>query len=225
MSYLKNILVIENDALTLEAIKKALYETIYVDDEITLNIIIIRNYEDALIKIDKPHSKMIIDMVFLNINMGLHHTNRPVFCEDLAAKIRQLYTNTKLVLFGSHCDNYRINTMLSTLNPEGFFIKSDVDHKGLKKAILTIQNNIPYYSKTVLHFMKRHFFNGMAIDKTDRQLLYFLSKGVKTAHLPNYVCLSDGAVQRRKRRLKELLNVEGRNDMLLLKLAEEKGFI
>lgn len=218
-----NVFIIENEPLILDAFKNALE---YLSKS-TYNFKTktVKSYNDALTVINETGNRVAFDIVILNINIPLINNENPIFAEDLGLKIKKLYPKSKFITFSSHCDNYRINTILKTLNPEGFFIKSDVDSEELKKVVHLVLSEDTYYSRVVLRFIRKHIFNDIVLDKIDRELLYFLSKGIKTKDLSKHVYLSDGGIQRRKRRLKELFEIDNGNDMMLLKLAEEKGFI
>ncbi len=218
-----NVFIIENEPLILEVFKNTL--EYLKKSTYNFKTKTVKSYNDALAVINETDNCIVFDMVILNINIPLTNNERPIFAEDLGLKIKKIYPEAKFITFSSHCDNYRINTILKTLNPEGFFIKSDVDSEELKKAVHLVLSEDTYYSKIILRFIRKHIFNYIVLDKADRQLLYFLSKGVKTKDLSKYIYLSDSGIQRRKRRLKELFEIDNENDMMLLKLAEEKGFI
>ena len=63
------------------------------------------------------------------------------------------------------------------------------------------------------------------MDKIDRQILYELSIGTKTKDLPNIVPLSIAGIEKRKRILKRVFDVEYQGDKALITKAREKGFI
>lgn len=220
-----NVFIIENEPLILDAYKSALEYLSKSTYNFDVKTKIAKSYNEALTVINETHNHIDFDMVMLNINIPLSNNEKPIFAEDIGLKIRALLPEVKFIIFSSLCDNYRINNILNILNPEGFFIKSDVNYEELKKAVHLVLSENLYYSKIVLRFIRRHFFNDIVLDKVDRQLLYFLSRGIKTKDLSDYICLSHGGIQRRKRRLKELFEIEDRSDMMLLKIAQEKGFI
>jgi len=220
-----NILIIENEPIILDAILNALECMVASTNNLYVNTTIARNYNEALNLISRKDHKMTFNMVMLNIDIPTSHLDRPIFAEELGVKIKTTFLESKFIVFGSHCDNYRINAIFKKLKPEGFFIKSDIDCKALEKGISLVLSEEVYYSATIMRLVRRRLIDDVVLDHADQQILYFLSQGIKTKDLPKYVYLSDAGIQRRKRRLKEVFDVQERNDMKLLKSAEERGFI
>ncbi len=223
MNNLINVFIIENEPITLNAILDALNTS--DKSKPKFNIKIAKNYTDALGILENRGSQTAFDLIMLNIDIPFPSEEESIFREELGTKIKSLHPSAKFIICCGRCDNYRIHYTLKKIDPEGFFIKSEMDHAALKKAIYMVLSKQVYYSNSVIRSMKRRIINDIVLDKADRQILYFLSKGVKTKDLSRHIYLSDGGIQRRKRRLKELFDVDERNDMKLLKLAEEKGFI
>ncbi len=220
-----NVFIIENEPIIIDAILNAL--EVIGKSAYTFNIEtkIAKDYDEALEVISVIDNHIVFNLVMLNINIPLSNNEKPFFAEDVGLKIKALFTEAKFITFSSNCDNYRINNILKTINPEGFFIKSDVDHKELEKAVNMVLSGEVYYSKIIMCLIRKHIVNDIVLDTADRQIIYFLSKGVKTKNLSKYIYLSDGGIQRRKKRLKELFGIDNGNDMMLLKVAKEKGFI
>jgi two-component system response regulator NreC len=153
-------------------------------------------------------------------------TDKDLLCgEDLGLELKKHFPNIKIIVFTSHNNNYRLNSILKSLNPDGFLIKSDIDFPKLIEALTSVIYDLPYYSKEILQLMRRHIVNDFTLDKIDRQLLYQISKGAKTKNLSDVIPLSRSAIELRKRNLKELFGVEGGDDSNLLSKAEECGFI
>ena len=67
--------------------------------------------------------------------------------------------------------------------------------------------------------------NDYALDKIDRQILYYLSKGFKMKDLDAYIPMSKTGIERRKKQLKTVFEKDNCTDSELLSIAEEKGFI
>ena len=68
-------------------------------------------------------------------------------------------------------------------------------------------------------------YENLQVDEFDKQILFHLSKGVKTKDLPSYVPLSLSAIEKRKLNLKEILSVKGSSDIELITEAKNKGLI
>ncbi len=218
-----NILIIEDHPLIIEAYKNALLHISSKNDKLKFNIDIANDCDTAYSKIEKAVIRKNIDIVFLDIKLPPSKDGKIISGEDLGIKIRALFSEVKIVIATTYNDNYIINTIFKSINPDAFLIKNDLDPKELILAIETVIKNLPYYSKTVIELMRKLTTNDFYLDEFDRKILYELSKGCKMSELSNMIPLSVSAIEKRKRVLKEVFNVK--NDRNLIKVAEEKGFI
>lgn len=225
MNRLIKVLIIENESLTLYSLKKAFEHLSSSNENLKFNITIAEDCKTVLDEMNTSYKDNPIDLVLLNINMPPVTTKKLMFVEDLALEFRALFPNVKIIVFASYCDNYKMNSLLKTLNPESVLIKSDIDFKELVRAIDIVLLEPPYYSKAVLRLIRSRIANDFVIDKIDKMILHYLSIGAKTKDLPNLVHLSKSGIDRRKRQLKDIFNVEKASDRMLLKIASENGFI
>ncbi|HRN99104.1 MAG TPA: DNA-binding response regulator, partial [Flavobacterium sp.] len=115
--------------------------------------------------------------------------------------------------------------IIKTINPSGLVIKNDLTFDELLVAFNKILKGETYYSQTVVKFVSQAQSDTINIDAFDRQILYQLSKGVKTKDIPSFVPLSLSAVEKRKLNLKELLDVKGGSDVDLIRKAKDKGLL
>ncbi|WP_303316666.1 response regulator [Flavivirga abyssicola] len=220
-----NILIVEDHPLISDAYEKALLHVSSNNTGLNFNINKVKNCDDAYLMIKGAQKTKIVDIVFLDIKLPPSKDGKIVSGEDLGVKIRILLPDTKIIIVTTYNDNYRIGSVFRSINPEGFLIKNDLSPKELVLAIEKIIDNIPHYSKSVVQLMRKLASNNLAIDEIDRLLLYELSRGTKMSELPQIIPLSKAAIEKRKRTLKELFNVNSKNDRDLLKVAEQKGFI
>lgn len=219
------VLIIEDHPLITEAYKKAFLKIESRNPEISFKISDANNCDVAYSKIMEASKQQILDIIFLDIKLPPSKEGIILSGEDLGLKIIELLPNTKIVVSTTFNDNYRINSIFKSLNPEGFLIKNDLDPKELVLAIESIVDGKPYYSKSVIELMRKQTANDFLIDAIDRKLLYELSKGTKMSQLPEIIPLSISALEKRKRVLKEVFNLADKDDRDLFRIAEEKGFI
>ena len=73
--------------------------------------------------------------------------------------------------------------------------------------------------------MRQFISNDFILDKTDRKLLYYLSRGANLNEIADILALSRATIAKRKQHLKDIFNVEGGETLALLEKAREKGFI
>ncbi len=72
--------------------------------------------------------------------------------------------------------------------------------------------------------MRKQFSNDFVLDDVDRNILYHLSKGVMTKDLKQFISLSIAGIEKRKRHLKQIFEIDG-GDIMLVDKAKELGFI
>lgn len=181
--------------------------------------------DDAYLKITKSNSNYPYDIIFLDISLppSKHY---PIYSgEDLGLKVREFLPNCKLVILTMYTENLRLFNIMKNLKPEGLLIKSDVTPKEFFTAFEKILGGDLYYSQTVNEFVRKYFSQDFIIDAMDRKILFQLSKGVKTKDLSKIVDLSLAAIEKRKRNMREILEIEEGGDLALIDKAKEMGFL
>ena len=219
------VLIIDDHPLISEAYKSALLYVSSIDKTLKFSIDIVNNCELAYKKIKEASKKNGIDIFFLDIRLPPSRDDEIFSGEDLGVKIRQLLPASKIIISTTFNDNYRIHSIIKSINPDSFLIKNDITPEELVTAIQAVITDPPYYSKTVIKLLRNQVSNDFLLDKIDRQLLYELSIGSKMRDLPNIIPLSIAGIEKRKRHLKEIFNIESQDDRDLISKAKEKGFI
>ncbi len=220
-----NVLIVEDHPLISDAYENALNHVSSNNTSLKFDIDIATNCDDAYLKIKNALKNKAIDIVFLDIKLPPSKDGKIISGEDLGIKIKMLLPNTKIIIATTYNDNYRMNSIFKSINPDGFLIKNDLSPKELVLAVEKVIEGDPYYSKSVIKLMRNQASNNFMIDDIDRKLLYELSRGTKMNELPQILPLSKAAIERRKRLLKEVFNVNNKSDRELLEAAEQKGFI
>jgi len=220
-----NTLIIEDEPLVIDSLKRILEQISDSGDTPDFKIRSAMNCDDADKAIEKAITKESLDLVLLDINIPASKDRSLVSGEDLGAKIRELFPLAKIIVFTSHNNNYRLNNIFMTVNPDAFLIKNEICLSDLTKAVKMVLSENIYYSNSILHLARLHIFSDFTLDRVNRQILHLLSKGIKTKDLTDYINLSKGGIERRKRALKEIFSVEHKDDGALLMEASKKGFI
>ena len=218
-------LIVEDEPLMIQPMKLALNQLSESNGLLDFEILTSLDCDTAVKEIERAVKSEPFDLVLLDINLKPSANGKYLSGEDIGVETRRFFPNAKIIVLTSHNNNYRLNNILKTLNPDGFLIKSDVDFAKLLDALKTVIEDTPYYSRAILKLMRRHIINDFTLDRIDRQLLYQLSKGAKMKHLSDVIPLSKSAIELRKRNLKEVFGVEEGDDRNLLIRAEECGFI
>lgn len=220
MINVNNVLIVEHEGLLVGVLKDAFARLNTKRNHFKLNIV--KNCNDANSIID---SLKTIDLALINVNIPPSENDNPIFIEDVGVKLRFTFPKVKIILFSSYKNNIYINSLLKILNPDCLLVKSDINFNELLNAIETVTMEAPYYSKTVIRYMRQRIVSKIIIDQTDKAILYYLSKGIKIKDLPRFINLSKSTIELRKRKLKDVFEVEDQGDYHLLQQASEQGFI
>lgn len=225
MKRVYKVLLIDDHPIILEVYKMALKNASMVIENASFEIETAQNSDIALQKIAVASKSDGFDIIFLDIKLPASSDGKILSGEDIGVKINQLLPNSKIIISTTFNDNYRVQNILKNVNPDGFLIKNDIDTDELIEAIRTVIFDPPYYSKSVIKLLRKQISSDYLLDKIDRQLLHELSIGTKMKDLPNVIPMSIAGIEKRKRQLKEMFNVQENDDRELIIKAKEKGFI
>ena len=225
MKRVYKVLLIDDHPIILEVYKMALKNAGLLIENASFEIETAQNSDIALQKIAIASKSDGYDIIFLDIKLPPSSDGKILSGEDIGVKINQLLPNSKIIISTTFNDNYRVQNILKNVNPDGFLIKNDIDTEELIEAIKTVIFDPPYYSKSVIKLLRKQISSDYLLDKIDRQLLYELSIGTKMKDLPNVIPMSIAGIEKRKRQLKEMFNVQENDDRELIIKAKEKGFI
>ncbi|MDX1363593.1 helix-turn-helix domain-containing protein [Arenibacter latericius] len=176
-------------------------------------------------KIEDSSRSFKYDLLLLDIQLTETHLEEPYSGEDLGILARKLVPETKVVFMSSFSDNYRINSILKNVNPEGYMVKSEVDQKSLIAMVNGVVTNPPYYSQKALVAIRKKISNDTTLDDNDKKILYHVSIGTRTKDMVDHINLSLAGIENRKRQLKTLFGVEKQNDLALITEAKIRGFL
>lgn len=218
------ILMIDDHPLIIEGYQNTLQYTKRDTQELSIDIANdcdqAIGYIDAAIADGNPY-----DMLFIDISLPPSKDGKINSGEDIAMYAREELPLAKLVILTMFNEPYRIHSIVKTIDPEGFLIKSDLTSSELASAFQAILSNPPFYSGTVNSFLRKTITSDLVIDDKNRKILHLLSQGIKTKNLAAHLDLSLSAVEKRKKHLKELFLIDDGQDETLLNEAKKKGFI
>ena len=220
-----SVLIIDDHPVISEGYETAFSKVSSKNKTIAFDIDTAEDSDSALEKIKYYKKKGKLDIVFLDINLPQSKDGKILSGEDLGVKIRKQLPETKIIVSTTYNDNFMMNNIFKSINPNSFLVKNDIDSEEIVKAIISVLDDTPYYSKSVLKLIHDQMSNDDHLDKTDRQILYELSNGSKMKDLPNIIPLSIAGIEKRKRRLKVIFNIKEESDRELLIIAKKKGFI
>ena len=221
-----NALIIDDHPLISEAYKSAFAYIESQNENISFHIQIANNCGKAD-EIIEHHSSTNrpIDIIFLDISLPPLEEKGILSGEDIGLVINEKLPEAKIIISTTFNDNYRVHSILKNVNPDGFLVKNDITPVELVHAIEEVLNDPPYYSKTVMKMLRSQVSNEYFLDDLDRKILYELSVGNRVNKLPNILPLSLAAVQKRKRQMAKIFEVDNSDDRDLILIAKEKGFL
>ena len=217
------ILAIDDHEMTMLGYKFILERIIFEGYSIIVDTA--NTYELGKKMIEDSVNSFSYDILFLDVQLYPPNEHQPNTGEDLGILARQLVPETKIVYMSSFSDNYRINSILKSVDPDGYLIKTDIDPKTLEDAVKTVTLNPPYYSSKALSAIRKKMTNDISLDEKDKKILYHLSIGTKNKDLEKFIQLSASSIENRKRHLKSLFGTENENDLALILAAKNRGFI
>lgn len=217
------ILAIDDHHMTMLGYKFILENITIEEYEIIVDTAI--SFESGKQKIEESANLFLYDIIFLDVQLYPPNENQPNSGEDLGILARKLVPESKIIFMSSFSDNHRINSILKSVNPDGYMVKTDIDPRSLEEAVKTVTYNPPYYSSKALGAIRKRLSSNISLDDNDKKILYHLSIGTKTKNLQNFIELSASSIENRKRHLKSLFGVEKENDLALILAAKNRGFI
>ena len=220
-----SVLIIDDHPIIASAYESALES--FVTQNVTYNFKItsIYNLDEAQLLLDNPNFVENIDLVFLDMRLPASSDGSLVSGEDLGNQIKAKQPGARIIVSTTFNDNYRLHNILQSINPEGFLVKNDINHKELLSAVENVLAGSPYYSKTVLNLLRKQVGSDIYLDEVDRKMLYELSIGSKLKDLTDLLPLSVAGIEKRRRNLKKIFGISGAEDRELVKVAKEKGFL
>lgn len=215
------ILIVDDHPFIIQAYKNALEK--YSQQGYEFEVIQANNCKSGYENI--VESKIPFNVAFFDISMPEYAEKGIYSGEDLAVLMKSEMPSCKVILLTMHDELLKINNIIKNINPNGLIIKNDLTFDELIFAFDKIINNESYYSQTVIKLVGQAKYNDIELDAFDKQILFHLSKEVKTKDLPQYIPLSLSAIEKRKLNIREILEVKGGNDIDLINEAKTKGVI
>jgi len=218
------ILAVDDHEMTTMGYKFILEDTEFEGFKVVVDTA--KTFEVAKEKIGNSVTAFNYDILLLDIQLSQATEGPSKTGEDIGVFARKVTPKSKIVFMSSFSDNYRINSILKTVDPEGYMVKTEIDQKSLQAMVRTVMSNPPYYTQKALAAIRKKMANDdIILDDKDKKILHFLSIGTKTKDMVNHVSLSLPSIENRKRHLKAIFGVEKQNDQALITESRNRGFI
>ena len=224
MTEIIKILMIDDHPMIIEGYQNTLLYSKKAHQELKIDIA--NNCDEAIRFMNKSvDSENPYNMLFVDISLPPSSDGSMSSGEDLAEYARQHLPEAKIIILTMFSESFRIHNIIKNIDPEGFLIKSDLTSNELASAFQAVLHNPPFYSGTVNSHIRKTIVSDVVIDDKNRKILYLLSQGIKTKNLASHLDISLSAVEKRKKQLKELFDIQDGQDETLLEEARKKGFV
>lgn len=218
------ILIVDDHPMTVDSYINLLLDSSFKKAE--TNFITSYNSEDAYHKINSYHKQNSnIDLALLDISLPPYQEFKIENGIDLALLIRKKFTSCKIILLTMHSDSVTVNKVIKEINPEGFISKNDINFELFPVICKKIVEGEIFRSITIIASQKELIKRNINWDSYDNEILLLISKGVKTAKLPDYIPLSMSAIEKRKANIKDQLLQGKGNDIDLIEKAKKIGLL
>ena len=219
-------LIIDDHPLISEAYKSAFKYLESQNNMYYFDIHVKHNCDDAYqIIYQYATTQKNIDVIFLDMRLPPSSDGKILSGEDLGIQINELLPESKVIVSTTFNDNYRVHSIIRRINPDGFLVKNDITPQELVTAIEEVLTTPPYYSKTVMKMIRNQVSSDYFLDDIDRKILYELSIGNRMKKLPEVIPLSFAGIQKRKRQLAKIFDVDSNDDRELILAARDRGFL
>ena len=204
------ILAVDDHEMTTLGYKFILEDTKFEGFEVRIDMA--KTFSEAIQKLEQSVKGLPYHILLLDIQLSQGADGPSETGEDIGIYARKICPEAKIVFMSSFSDNYRINSIMQSVDPEGYMVKSEIDQRSLQAMVETVLSTPPYYTQKALVAIRKKMANDINLDENDKKILYHLSIGTKTKDMVNHISLSLPSIENRKRQIKALFGVEKQND-------------
>ena len=221
-----NLLVVEDEPLMCDYYRIIITE---MNDESSDGIFkpnVRHTFEAAVAELSRNNGKVEFDIAILDLRLLDRNNNTLNDGSDLGKILREKYPNCKIIFFSSIVNQRKLYEIFTDISPEGFWVKDEIKKADtIKKVIQDVLERKTSYSPLVTDFLKNLASGSFELDQIDRNLIYHLSEGVKNKDLPNHLNLSLSSIEKRKRNILRIFDVDSWDEAELIRSAKSKGVV
>jgi DNA-binding NarL/FixJ family response regulator len=222
MKKILNVLLVDDHQSIIEAYSNYLNQFEDTYSNFRLNVKTAMCCDSAIVIIENSRS---IDVAFVDMRLPRSKNGKFKSGEDLGVLLKKTFPKIKIVIITGHYETLILSSILQNVNPEAMLLKGDIDGKTVLEALSKICNGIPYYSISVLNLLRKKISSSINLDPLDKLMLYELWKGTKTKDLVKVLPLSIGAIEKRKRNVRDKFGAKSKDDDMLISIVLKEGFL
>jgi DNA-binding NarL/FixJ family response regulator len=144
---------------------------------------------------------------------------------DFGRALLGLNPDLKSIIITNETSHSMLLKAYKDLNPYSIIIKAEMTLETLEKAITMALEGENYWSNTFSEIIKSVLNDKNAFTQEDYKLLELLSEGVPTKDIPEHLPWSVSKIEKRKKKLRDELNIESKSVLKLVAMARKKGLI
>lgn len=213
-----NVLIVDDRPMVIAGIQSALHSQDAIVNSFTFETS--NCYEEAIHSIKKmKEDEQSFDLIISDVDLKKCDGTVFDYNDKEILNLKKEGERSKLITIIRSKDNYRIYKILRTVRPDGFILETELNTSNLVDLVKSVLNESVYYSKSIFNILNTNQATSLILDDIDREILYLLSKGVKTKNLTKYIARSLSALEKRKQRIKDLLVMDNCSDGELIEKA------
>lgn len=181
------------------------------------------NCKDAFALIDNMKPNHQFDLALIDHRLPVYNEKSMLNGSDLALMLKEKNKQCKIVIITGHSEIMTVYTILKNVIPNGFMIKNDLTSESLVKGFQQVMSGTTYYSSRVKVILQEVFNKELLTDSTNREILFYLSKGYRIKELEGIVQLSSSSIKRRIAQMKVAFGIS--EGCSLVKEAILQGYL
>ncbi|MBC31440.1 MAG: hypothetical protein CMH48_11415 [Muricauda sp.] len=209
---MQKALIVEDEPL-LCGIYQDLLRTLHKENRVPLfSTTACQNYREAIYaieEINKNGKTLNFCILDFRLSQSRHSENENGL--SIGLLIKKVFPECRILIITSLLDNYILRSVLQSLKPTGFLIKSDINLEDLKKDICSVLDEKTVYSAKVTNYLKQTRLNSFVLDNRDLKLIHLLDKGYTLPEIADKIGLSLSGIEYRKRRIASKLGATSAN--------------
>ena len=121
------MLIVDDHPIICNSYKDAFEEVSAANENLHIQVDVALDCDSAREKINNRWVEKGYDLVLLDIRLPASRDRKLVSGEDLGELIREVQPEARIIVATTFNDNFRMQNIIRSLNPEGFLIKNDLD--------------------------------------------------------------------------------------------------
>lgn len=165
----------------------------------------------------------VISIALIDISIPGYPEEKLFSGTDIGMLIREAFSDSKIIMLTMHTEPLILNKVLTSISPEGFISKSDIDFETFPDIFNQIMTGENYFSPTISSSLQSFVKKMIGWDEFDTEILLLLEKGILTKDLPDFIELSLSTIEKRKANIKrQILGQKGSDKQLIEKCRAMK---